>query len=113
MESRKLNLLNSLTLISIGFWGYLETNSITALIPVAFGFGLLLCNRGIKKENKIIAHVAVFLTLIMLLALLGMRLPKSISSGGPGLYRVLLMIITSTLSMIGFIRSFIMARKNK
>ena len=34
-----------------------------------------------KKENKIIAHVAVFLTLIMLLALLGMRLPKSVSSG--------------------------------
>jgi len=113
MESRKLNLLNSLSLISVGFWGYLETNSITALIPVGFGFGLLLCNSGIKKENKIIAHVAVFLTLIMLLALLGMRLPKSISSSGPGLYRVLFMIITSTLSMIGFIRSFIMARKNK
>ena len=113
MESRKLNLLNSLTLISMGLWGYLQTNSITALIPVTFGFALLLCNNGIKKENKIIAHVAVFLTLIMLLALLGMRLPKSISSGGPGLYRVLFMIITSTLSMIGFIRSFVMARKNK
>ena len=57
--------------------------------------------------------MAVLLTLIILLSLAGMRLPKSIESGGLGLFRVLSMISTSTLAMIFFIRSFIDARKNK
>ena len=40
-----------------------------------------------------------------------MRLPKSIEKGGLGLVRVFLMIGTSALSMVYFIRSFIAARK--
>ena len=64
-----------------------------------------------KKENKIIAHIAVLLTLIILLALVGMRLPKSIDQGGIGLIRVILMIGTSALSMIYFVKSFIANRK--
>jgi hypothetical protein len=72
---------------------------------------LFLCNNGVKNENKVIAHIAVLLTLLLLIALVGMRLPKSIDSGGIGLYRVLAMILTSTLAMITFIRSFINARK--
>ena len=66
---------------------------------------------GLKKENKIIAHIAVLLTLIILLALVGMRLPKSIDKGGIGLIRVILMIGTSALSMIYFVKSFIANRK--
>ena len=52
-------------------WGYLSSASPspTALIPLFFGVALLLCYPGIKKENKIIAHVAVLLTLIVLVAL--------------------------------------------
>ena len=41
----------------------------TALIPVMFGVVLLLCNSGIKKENKLIAHLAVLATVICLLGL--------------------------------------------
>lgn len=40
-----------------------------------------------------------------------MRLPKSLDAGGLGLYRVLAMIVTSVLSMVAFIISFINARK--
>ena len=40
-----------------------------------------------------------------------MRLPKSIEKGGLGLVRVFLMIGTSVLSMVYFIRSFIATRK--
>ena len=113
MNAYKANLLNSLTLIIIGFWGYFESSSVTALIPVVFGFVLLAFSKGVKNQNKIIAHVAVLFTLIILLALVGMRLPKSIGSGGIGLVRVLVMISTSALAMIYFVKSFIEARKNK
>jgi hypothetical protein len=40
-----------------------------------------------------------------------MRLPKSLESGGIGLFRVLFMCGTSLLAMIYFVKSFIAARK--
>tara|TARA_B100001057_G_scaffold452282_1_gene496030 strand:- start:814 stop:1158 length:345 start_codon:yes stop_codon:yes gene_type:complete len=113
MNSYLANLINSATLMVIGLWGYFESSSITALIPVLFGFILVICSKGVKNKNKLIAHIAVSLTLIILLSLVGMRLPKSIQSGGLGLFRVFSMISTSTLAMIFFIKSFIDARKNK
>jgi|TARA_B100001093_G_scaffold140996_1_gene133457 L-lactate permease len=113
MNAYKANLINSITLITIGLWGYFESSSVTALIPVVFGFILIVCSKGVKSQNKLVAHIAVLLTLIILLALVGMRLPKSIDSGGLGLIRVLAMIATSTLAMIFFVKSFIDARKNK
>jgi len=51
------------------------------------------------------------LTLVILLALVGMRLPKSLESGGLGLVRVIAMCGTSLLAMVYFVRSFIEARK--
>jgi|TARA_B110000438_G_scaffold17413_1_gene16283 hypothetical protein len=111
MNSTNANIINSICLIVIGLWGYLEVSSPTALIPVGFGAALILCTPGVKKENKVIAHIAVLLTLVILISLLGMRLPKSIDQGGLGLVRVLLMIGTSILSMVYFIKSFIANRK--
>tara|TARA_B100000989_G_scaffold241568_1_gene188449 strand:+ start:488 stop:826 length:339 start_codon:yes stop_codon:yes gene_type:complete len=111
MNAYKANLINSISLIVLGIWGYIEVSSVTALIPTAFGAILLACSGGIKNQNKIIAHVAVLLTLLILFALLGMRLPKSIESGGLGLFRVLAMCITCTVAMIYFVKSFRAARK--
>lgn len=111
LNATRMNLINALALIAMGLWGYLESDSPTALISVGFGLVLLLCYQGVKNQNKIIAHVAVLLTLLLLIALVGMRLPKSITQGGLGLYRVGIMIITSILSMVYFIKSFIEARK--
>ena len=113
MNSFKANIINSLSLIFIGLWGYLEVVSPTALIPVVFGVILLLCTNGLKKQNKLIAHIAVLLTLFILLALIFMRLPKSLDSGGIGLIRVIIMILTSIFSMVYFVKSFIANRKNK
>ena len=67
----------------------------------------------LKKDNKVIAHIAVLLTFVILIALVGMRLPKSIDQGGLGLVRVLLMAGTSALSMVYFVKSFIANRKAK
>ena len=113
MKTYQVNLLNSIVLIIIVLWGYFEVVSPTALIPVFFGLVLLLCNGGVKKENKVIAHIVVLLTLLLLVALVGMRLPKSLDSGGLGLIRVIAMISTSTIAMVTFIKSFIANRKNK
>ncbi|MGY8901008.1 MAG: hypothetical protein ACKVI1_00265 [Flavobacteriales bacterium] len=114
MKASFYNILNSIVLISLGLWGYIDYTDVqspTALIPVGFGVILLLCTIGLKKENKIIAHVAVLLTLVILVALVGMRLPKSLDSGGVGLFRVIAMIATSVLSMVAFVLSFIKARR--
>ena len=113
MNSSKANILNSICLMVIGLWGYLEVTSPTALIPVWFGFVLFFCSFGLKKENKVIAHIAVLLTFIILIALVGMRLPKSLESGGFGLYRVLIMIITSTIAIISFVHTFIKVRQQR
>ena len=96
-------------------WGYLSSASPspTALIPLFFGVALLLCYPGIKKENKIIAHVAVLLTLIVLVALF---MPLKGAFGrddSMAIIRISVMIIGSAMSMTAFIRSFIAARKNK
>jgi uncharacterized membrane protein (UPF0136 family) len=111
MNAASANLINSIVLIAIGLWGYFETNSQTAFIPVGFGVALLLCTPGVRKENKAIAHVAVLLTLVVLLAMGGMRLPKAIAAGGLTLVRGILPVLTGLFAMVMFIRSFIAARK--
>ena len=113
MNASIANLINSIYLILIGLWGYFYVFSPTALIPVLIGVFLILCYSGVKNQNKVISHIAVLLTLLILIALVGMRLPKSIDKGGVGLIRVIIMIVTSTISMIFFVKSFIAARKNK
>ena len=113
MNNSTINIINSISLIAMGIWGYIDVSSVTALIPAFFGAALILCTNGLKKENKIISHIAVLLTLLILGALVGTRLPKSIDQGGIGLVRVLVMIGTSSVAMLFFISSFIRARRNK
>lgn len=111
MKAPTANLINALTLIIMGVWGYFATQSGTSFIPVGFGVALLACHPGVQKENKVIAHIAVVLTLLILLAMLGMRLPKAIDAGGISLVRTILPIATGILAMVAFIQSFIAARK--
>ena len=119
MTVEKMNLINALTLVILGLWGFIDVNtpsletgiSWTALIPVFFGAILLLCHKGIKNGSKVIAHIAVVLTLLILIALVGKRLPISIENGGIGLFRVAAMSVISLLAFVSFIRSFIENRK--
>mgnify|MGYP001252966322 FL=1 len=116
MQTYQANLLNSLTLILFGIWGYIDRDySVTALIPVFFGILLLLCNQGIKKENKIISHIAVAATLLIVVALFITRMEPTILEYKKEVYnpsiRLFAMLLTGTLAMIAFIKSFIQARK--
>tara|TARA_B100000767_G_C19455084_1_gene405715 strand:- start:163 stop:558 length:396 start_codon:yes stop_codon:yes gene_type:complete len=113
MHSVKANGINSFSLIFCGLWGYFMDFSPVVLIPVICGIILLLCTNGLKKQNKLIAHIAVLLTLIILITLIYMRLSKSLYSGEIYLDTLQMMILTSVFSMIYFVKSFIANRKNK
>ena len=101
-------------------WSYLtyegtvekfRTNQLQLLSLSFLGVILLLCNNGIKNNNKIIAHVAVIITLI---AIDGLSKPlmSAIEEGrNLGVFRVSLMVLTSVIAMITFVKSFIEARK--
>ena len=119
MNASKFNLINSFTLILMPLWAYFtfeatpekETLSLTAMIPLFLGFILLLCNNGLKKENKLIAHIAVLVTFVAFLGLF-MPLKSAITEGRTlSIIRVGMMILTSCLAMAAFIKSFIDARK--
>jgi len=115
MKVNTISLINSLVLVSMGLWGYFESDSrpITALIPVIVGVILLLINSGVKKENKIAAHVAVLLTLLIIIGLVKPFLGALVRGNIAGIMRVSVMILTSLWAMITFIQSFISARKSK
>jgi len=115
MKAHTMSLVSSLVLIIMSGWGYISSNyeAVTALIPLFFGVALLLCYSGIKKENKIIAHVAVLLTLIVLIALFKPLKGAIDKDNSMAIIRISVMIIGSAMSMTAFIRSFIAARKNK
>ena len=113
MDASKANLINSISLIVLGLWGFIDSSSTTALIPVIIGGSLLGCTNKIKEGNKLIAHLAVLATVIILFSLIWMRLPKSIDQGGIGLYRVIGMITTSSIAVLYFIKSFIDNRRSK
>ena len=72
MKAHTTSLINALILVIMGLWGYFESDSrpVTALIPVVVGIILVAINNSVKKENKIIAHIAILLTLIITIGLI-------------------------------------------
>lgn len=107
------NTINAFVLVLCSGWAYLlpDAKSMTVLIPGVAGVILILCTPGVRTENKIVAHVAVLVTLLIFLALF-VPLRSAISSGDAmGMFRVGLMMATSLLAMVFFIKSFRDARK--
>ena len=84
---QKFNLINSIALISMSAWGYVDTNSFTALIPAIFGIILLLLGTMLTNDKlvKLSAHLVVLFTLLILLALVIQVLPGVLERGGIGL----------------------------
>ena len=115
MKAHTASLINAILLITLPLWGYLssETPSITALIPAFIGVALLGMNYGVKKENKIIAHIAVLLTLVILFGLIKPLMGALGRGDGLAISRVLVMIISTVLAMVFFVKSFIDARKRR
>ncbi len=115
MKPFQANLLNAIVLIIMGLWGYFDyvsdKPSPTALIPVAFGVLFLLVTPPFKKENKIVAHVVVLLTFLLIIALFMPLLGAIGRNDSAAIFRVGLMMASSVFALIIFIKSFIDARK--
>lgn len=114
MKNHTVNLINAIILIAMSAWAYLtsESPSVTALIPAFIGIVLIALNGGIKKENKVIAHIAVVLTLLIIIALIK-PLTAAISEDRQlSILRVGIMMLSSIWAMVTFVKSFISARKN-
>ena len=113
MKAHVASLVNAVVLIGFGLWGYLgsETPSKTALIPVVFGVVLLFLYRGVKKENKIVAHIAVLLTLLILGGLVKPLTAAIGREDGMAIMRVSVMLLTTVVALVFFIKSFIDVRR--
>jgi hypothetical protein len=71
---------------------------------------LLALNGGVKRQNKTIAHIAVVLTLLVLLSLI-MPLVGSIRRDNDmAVIRVAIMMGSSAYAMVYFVKSFKAAR---
>ncbi|MEM7431071.1 MAG: hypothetical protein AAF351_03925 [Pseudomonadota bacterium] len=115
MKPHQASLINAVVLIAMSAWAYLasDTPSVTAFIPAAFGVLLLACLPGVKAENKIVAHIAVLLTLVVLVALF-MPLRGAIGREDTlAIVRVGLMMATTAFALAMFIKSFIDVRRNR
>jgi len=113
MKAHTASLINALILIGFGIWAYMasESPSKTAFIPVGFGAVILTLYKGIKKEDKIVAHIAVLLTLVILVGLV-MPLKGAIGRGDPlAIMRVVVMIVSTVVALVFFIKSFVDVRR--
>jgi hypothetical protein len=115
MKAHTASLINALLLIILPLWGYLssDTPSITALIPAFIGSALLAMNYGVKKENKVIAHIAVILTLLILFGLIKPLQGAIGRADGLAIGRIVVMIISTVVAMVFFVKSFIDAKKKR
>lgn len=106
------SLSNAILIIVFGLWGYFASTSpsLTAFIPVVFGVLLIALNRGVKKENKIVAHIAVVLTLLVLGGLIKPLTGAIAREDSMAIFRVLTMILATVWALVTFVKSFIAAR---
>lgn len=115
MKAHTASLINAVLLVVFGAWGYFgsATPSPTALIPVVFGVALLGLNKGVKNENKVIAHIAVLLTVFILFGLVKPLMGAMERNDSMAIFRVGAMIVSTIVAVIYFVKSFIDARKNR
>jgi hypothetical protein len=115
MKPFQANLLNAIVLIALGAWGYFgsENPSTTALIPVAFGLIFLLSTPTFRKGNRVVVHIIVLLTLLLVIALFRPLTSALDKDNTMAVVRVAIMMATSLLALGIFIKSFIDARRNK
>jgi hypothetical protein len=113
MKVYKVSLVNALLLMGLGIWAYVasDTPSVTALIPVFFGILILALNPGLKKEKKLPSHLVFILTVLVTI---GLYMPLSAALGRDdmaALTRVAIMMLSSIVAIIVFVKSFIDIRR--
>lgn len=112
MKPYLASLINAFVLVLLGLWGYFgsDSPSVTALIPVVIGLLLLLMNRGLRKQNRVVAHLVAVLTLLTLSTLVKPLTGAIGREDATAILRVSLMIATTLFAFITFVKSFLDAR---
>ena len=117
MKPSVVNFINGLILIIVGLYGYFGVTSstgaasVTALIPAAFGLLLVILSSFWNKAPKVISHIAIVLTLLLIIMVVN-RFVK-IDVWNETKYIFLICIISNAFALFVFIRSFINARIRK
>jgi hypothetical protein len=114
MKPYLINLFNAIVLIILGSWAYLtsDTPSVSSLIPAMVGIILITITPGFKNGNRVLAHIAVGLTFVILIGLVKPLTGAISRSDSLGIARVIIMIISSLIALTFFIKSFIEARRS-
>jgi len=113
MQPWRANFINGVILAIMGLWAGLTSASPTAFIPLAFGIIFLICTPFMQKGNKVVAHIVVLLTLMVIIALIK-PLTGAIGRGSMlSTIRLIVMIFSCAVAMVVFIKSFIDVRKGR
>jgi uncharacterized membrane protein len=115
MKPHEATFVLGFILIVFSLWGYFSADSpsYTALIPAAAGVLLIAFTAGMKKESKTISHLAVGITILVLIALF-MPLKGAIQrEDGEAIFRVIVMMVMALVTVIIYIKSFVDARKRQ
>jgi glucose dehydrogenase len=116
MDAANANMINALVLVVMGMWGVNTVgveNSPTPLIPVIVGIILFVCTGFVRNHHKVVSHIAVLLTLLIVVAL-AMPFMKALERENTmAMVRMGTMMLTSIIAMVYFIKSFRAARLSK
>ena len=98
---------NAIVLIALGIYGYtIPTHSPTAFISTGIGLILFILALFVKKENPVIAHIAVALTGLSFVMFLITGLLRHN-------FMILLMAIVTLLATVFYISDFIKRKKER
>ena len=113
MRAHTASLIHAIVLMVMSGWAFMSSDSpsVTALIPAFFGIVFIALYPGVKAENKIVAHIAAVLTLVVLIALF-MPLRGAINREEiVSIIRVSAMLAATVFAMVFFVKSFIDVRR--
>lgn len=115
MKPSLANLVTAVVLIVFSLWGYFSSAapSPTAFIPAFFGVIFLLCAKAFNGGNKIVVHIVILLTLLVVIALIKPLTGALGREDTAAAVRVGIMLLTSLGALIIYIKSFIDARRSR
>jgi hypothetical protein len=118
MKPFQMNFLTGAILLGLGLWGYFSVGdggkpSPTALIPVVSGALFLLVTPLFKSGNKVVIHLIVLLTFLLIFGLGFAILGRYKAGDMTAVARVATMTITCVVATVVYVKSFIDARRNR
>ncbi|MEM1289038.1 MAG: hypothetical protein AAGH60_11860 [Pseudomonadota bacterium] len=107
------SLINAAILLIGGGFAYVfpTGNAWSAVWPATAGMVLLICHAGVQAENKVVAHIAVVLTLVVFVGLLPQLQTAFLARDLINTTRLVIMELSTLVALIFFIKSFRDARK--